>query len=76
MGVRGTLKCLLRVNMRQSPGVPPTSGAGGRAEAIGWKADIGQRMSALGGGADVLAAWPESPLLAKRRHSVFRFVLL
>ncbi len=29
------------VNLRRSPGVLPTSGAGVRAEAIGPKADIG-----------------------------------
>jgi hypothetical protein len=28
------------------------------------------RMSASGGGADVLATWPESPFLAKTRHSL------
>ncbi len=41
--------CLLRVNLRHSPGVPPTSGAGGEADEIGAKADIGQRMSPVGG---------------------------
>jgi hypothetical protein len=42
--------------------------SGARADEIGTITDIGQRMSALGGGADVLATWPESPLLAKSGH--------
>ena len=40
----------------------------GKADEIGPKADIGQRMSATGGQADVPAAWPGSLLLAKSRH--------
>ena len=32
---------LLRVNMRHSPGVPPTSGAEGKADEISTKTDIG-----------------------------------
>ncbi len=31
-------------------------------------------MSALGGGADVLGTWPESPLLAEGVEKVFRGV--
>ena len=38
--------------------------------------DIGARMSAVSGKADVPATWPESPFLARSRHSLVRRVLL
>ncbi len=42
-------KCRLGVNLRHSPGVPPTSGARGRADENSTITDIGQRMSPIGG---------------------------
>ena len=39
----------LWVRLRHSPGLPPTSGAGGRADEISTITDIGQRMSLVGG---------------------------
>ena len=41
----------------------------GEADEIGAKAEVAARRSALGGGADVRVAWPESPLLAISRLS-------
>ncbi len=45
----------LRVNLRHSPGVPPTSEAGGRPGEIGTKADVGleRRLSAELGITDI-----------------------
>ncbi len=36
----------------------------GEADETGVKADVDTRRSAVGGRADVVATWPESPLLA------------
>ncbi len=48
---------------------PGKSAPGGEADAIRAKADIDTRRSAVGGRADVLATWPESPVVANTRHS-------
>ena len=59
------VECRLRVRLRRSPGVPPTSGAGGEADEIGAKVDIGARTAAIEGKADVSATWPRLPVLAR-----------
>ncbi len=41
-------RCPSRVRLRHSPGTPATSEAGGEAEAIGWKADVGLECRLLG----------------------------
>ncbi len=58
------LECPSWVNLRHSPGVPPTSGAGGRADEIDTITDIGQRMSAVGGIADVVCQGLSGPFIA------------
>jgi hypothetical protein len=51
------------------PALARMSVPGGKADEIGTITDIGQRMSAVGGRADVLEAWPESLLLANTGSS-------
>ncbi len=62
-------QCLFRVRNGPSATSSGRSAAGGEADEIGAKADIGAGMSAVRGKADVPATWPGSPLLARRRHS-------
>ena len=52
--------------VRNGPSAAPSgkSALGGEADAINAKADIDTRRSAVGGRADVLATWPESPFIA------------
>ena len=50
--------------------VTRTSAPEREADEIDAKPDIGARMSAVGGKADVVATWLESPLLAKSSHAV------
>ena len=45
----------VRVNLRRSPGAPAASGAGGRPDAIGRKADIAERPPA-----DMMTVWSPS----------------
>ncbi len=58
------------------PALSRMSAAGGKAELNGAKADIGQRMSVIGGGADVARRWSELLLLAITGHVPQRQVLL
>ncbi len=53
----------LWVKTRRTGASPGRSAPGGEADEIGGRADIDTRMSAVGGRADVLATWPETPLL-------------
>ena len=62
-------RCPLRVTSRRTGASPGRSAPGGEADGIAAKADIDTRRSAVGGRADVLATWPESPLVAKTGHS-------
>ncbi len=66
----GTKLWRLRVNFGLSRPTAATSAFRGKADEIGTITDIGQRMSAVGGKADVPATWPESPLLATSGHSI------
>ncbi len=51
--------------------LPETSGAGGVADVVGGKPDIGVRMSGFGGKADSLAHLSERLLLAEAVEEVF-----
>ncbi len=59
--------CRLWVNNGLSRPTAATSAFRGKADANDAKADIGQRMSAFGGRADVARWWLELPFLAIRR---------
>ncbi len=52
------------------PTLPRTSAAGGKADAIGPKADLGARRSPVGGRPDVVATWPGSPFIAEAVENV------
>ena len=54
----GGQRSQLWVNTGSPAEVTGTSAAGARADVIGSKPDIGTRMSAVGGKADVPATWP------------------
>ncbi len=60
-------KLLLRVTSGPTAGPPETSALGGKADEIRGKADVAAQRSAVGGRADVLAAWSGSPLVANSR---------
>ena len=59
-----------RLRVRNGPSATPSgrSAVGGEADVFRQKADIGQRMSAVRGKADVPVTWPGSPLLARSGH--------
>ncbi len=57
------------VNLRRSTTLPGTSGARGKPDVIGAKADGPAEMSAVGGGADVACQGLSGPFLASFGHS-------
>ncbi len=57
-----------RVKLRLSPEMTAASGAGGEADEIGSKPDIGIGMSEAGTKLDVPRTWPKLRFVAKSRH--------
>ena len=62
------VRCPNWVRLGRSPGVPPTSEAGGEPEEIGCKAEIGVRTSEAEGIPDLNRTWPSGPSLASSGH--------
>jgi hypothetical protein len=62
------LECPLWVNFGLSRPTAATSAFRGKADEIGTITDIGQRMSAVGGRADVVCQELSGPFIVRRRH--------
>ena len=63
-------RCCLGIRLGLSHHATKRSALWGKADEIGRKADIGVRMSAVKGKADVPATWPRLPLIAEAVEKV------